>query len=225
MTEAEWNAAEPPEEWLLSPAVLNYLRGWCTSDRKLRLFAVACARRLAHLLPDDSCRQAILIAERHADGLASDVELAQAQTRAQIGGRADDSPAEIARSAAIYAAHRDLAEAADTALGYSMHPWLHPANRHDEARFRVENLRRWAWLHDIVGHPFTPETFAPAWRSANAVAVADSIYSDRAFDRLPILADALEDAGCTSRDILDHCRQPGVHVRGCWVVDLVLGKE
>jgi hypothetical protein len=63
------------------------------------------------------------------------------------------------------------------------------------------------------------------WRTSNVIAVAQSIYDDRAFDRLPILADALEDAGCDNADILNHCRQPGEHVRGCWVVDLVLGKS
>ena len=65
----------------------------------------------------------------------------------------------------------------------------------------------------------------PRWRTSNVTALAQAIYDDRAFDRLPILADALEDAGCTDADILNHCRQPGEHVRGCWVVDLVLGKE
>jgi hypothetical protein len=55
--------------------------------------------------------------------------------------------------------------------------------------------------------------------------LAQSIYTDRAFDRMPILADALEDAGCDNADILNHCRQPGEHVRGCWAVDLILGKK
>ena len=63
------------------------------------------------------------------------------------------------------------------------------------------------------------------WLTGNVVALADAIYAGRAFDRLPILADAFEDAGCTDRDILDHCRGPGPHVRGCWVVDLVLEKK
>jgi hypothetical protein len=64
----------------------------------------------------------------------------------------------------------------------------------------------------------------PAWLTATVVGVALSIRAG-AFDRLPILADALEDAGCTNADILNHCRQPGEHVRGCWAVDLVLGKK
>jgi hypothetical protein len=82
-----------------------------------------------------------------------------------------------------------------------------------------------AFVRDIFGNPFRPVTFNPAWRTSNVTALAQAIYDDRAFDRLPILADALEDAGCDRVDILNHCRQPGEHVRGCWVVDLVLGKE
>jgi hypothetical protein len=62
------------------------------------------------------------------------------------------------------------------------------------------------------------------WLTADVRALAEAAYADRAFDRLPILADALEEAGCTDRSMLDHCRQPGEHVRGCWVVDLVFGK-
>jgi len=81
-----------------------------------------------------------------------------------------------------------------------------------------------ASLRDIFGNPFRPITVDPAWRTATVVALTEAIYADRAFDRLPILADALEEAGCTSAELLSHCRQPGEHVRGCWAVDLVLGK-
>jgi hypothetical protein len=81
-------------------------------------------------------------------------------------------------------------------------------------------------LIDIFGNPFRPVAFDPAWRSESAVALARTAYESRNFTLLPILADALEEAGCDHADILSHCRQPdGVHVRGCWVVDLVLGKS
>ena len=63
------------------------------------------------------------------------------------------------------------------------------------------------------------------WLTSTVEQLAESIYADRAFDRLPILADALEDAGCTNADILNHCRQPGEHVRGCWVIDLLTGRS
>ena len=63
-----------------------------------------------------------------------------------------------------------------------------------------------------------------AWNDGTVRKIAQAIYDERAFDRLPILADALEDAGCDNADILNHCRNGGEHVRGCWVVDLLLGK-
>lgn len=78
-------------------------------------------------------------------------------------------------------------------------------------------------LHDLL--PATSPIFDSSWRIPAVVALAEAIYEDRAFDRLPTLADALEDAGCVNSDILKHCRGPGPHVRGCWVVDLILGKS
>jgi hypothetical protein len=78
---------------------------------------------------------------------------------------------------------------------------------------------------DLSGGLAQQTPFDPAWRTSDAVALARGIYAERAFDRMPILADALQDAGCTDRVVLLHCRGPFVHVRGCWVVDLVLGKE
>jgi hypothetical protein len=80
-------------------------------------------------------------------------------------------------------------------------------------------------IRDIFGNPFRPVTADPSWLTSTVAALARGIYADRAFDRLPILADALQDAGCDHADILDHCRGHGPHVRGCWVVDLLLGKE
>jgi hypothetical protein len=79
-------------------------------------------------------------------------------------------------------------------------------------------------LREIFGNPFRPVAFDPRWRTADVVALAQAIYDDRAFDRMPILADALLDAGCDDEQVIGHCRGDGPHVRGCWVVDLVLGK-
>ncbi len=81
------------------------------------------------------------------------------------------------------------------------------------------------FLRDIIGNPFRPVTADPAWLTSDVVALAHGIYEEKAFDRMPILADALQDAGCENDDVLSHCRGPGPHVRGCWVVDLILGKE
>jgi hypothetical protein len=94
---------------------------------------------------------------------------------------------------------------------------------------------QWEWLRsewrtqadlirEIFGNPFRPITLGSAWRTSNVVALAEAIYQDRAFERMPILADALEDAGCDRQDVLQHCRSGESHVLGCWVVDAVLGK-
>jgi hypothetical protein len=80
-------------------------------------------------------------------------------------------------------------------------------------------------LRDIFGNPFRPVTFDAKWRTSTALALAEQMYGTREFSAMPILADALQDAGCDNEGILEHCRWLGPHVRGCWVVDLVLGKE
>jgi hypothetical protein len=80
-------------------------------------------------------------------------------------------------------------------------------------------------LRCIFANPFRPVALDPTWLSSTVKALAQSIYTDRNFEVMPILADALEEAGCSSEDILSHCRGPGEHVRGCWAVDLLLGKE
>ncbi|QDU18833.1 hypothetical protein ETAA1_07290 [Urbifossiella limnaea] len=95
----------------------------------------------------------------------------------------------------------------------------------DSARARsTETAEQVRLLRDIFGNPFHPVALDPAWRTEAVVGLARGAYEDRAFDRLPVLADALEDAGCADGAVLAHCRGPGPHVRGCWVVDLVLGK-
>jgi hypothetical protein len=80
-------------------------------------------------------------------------------------------------------------------------------------------------IREIFPNPFAPPRFDPAWRTSTVVALARGIYDERAFDRLPILADALQDAGCDNDDLLAHCRGPGPHVRGCWALDLCLGLD
>jgi hypothetical protein len=79
-------------------------------------------------------------------------------------------------------------------------------------------------LRDIFGNPFRPVTLSPSWLTIAVVAIARQMYDSRDFSPMPILADALQDAGCKNADILAHCRGDGPHARGCWVVDLLLGK-
>ncbi len=80
-------------------------------------------------------------------------------------------------------------------------------------------------LRDLFGNPFQSLVLEPRWQTSDVQAVARGIYDDRAFERMPILADALMDAGCEHETIIGHCRQSGGHIRGCWVLDLVLGTE
>src|SRR5207244_889434 len=94
-----------------------------------------------------------------------------------------------------------------------------------EAAFAEESRRQIALCRCIFGNPFRPVTVNPEWLTSTVIELARGIYDERAFDRLPILGDALQDAGCDNEDVLNHCRGDGPHARGCWVVDLVLGKE
>jgi hypothetical protein len=80
-------------------------------------------------------------------------------------------------------------------------------------------------LRDIIGNPFRPININPSWLTSTVLSLATGIYEEKAFDRMPILADALQDAGCDNEDILNHCRQPGEHVRGCWVMDFLTGRK
>lgn len=90
---------------------------------------------------------------------------------------------------------------------------------------QTEHAAACEFLRDIFGNPFRPVNADPFWLSSAVVALVEWIYQDRAFDRLSILADALQDAGCDNEDVLNHCRGDGPHVRGCWVVDILTGRE
>jgi hypothetical protein len=94
------------------------------------------------------------------------------------------------------------------------------------AAFLAERRSQADLLREVFGNPFRPVAFDPAWRSTDVMLLAQGIYADKAFDRLPILADALQEAGCDSEAILNHLRDANApHVRGCWALDLALGKE
>jgi len=108
-------------------------------------------------------------------------------------------------------------------LGWRTVPRLEADKRDDP---RTELKKSWPdIIRCVFGNPFRPVIFDPAWRTTTAVQLARGMYDSRDFSAIPILADALQDAGCESAPILDHCRGPGPHVRGCWAVDPVLGKE
>jgi hypothetical protein len=222
MTEQEWLECADSEPMLV------FLRGKST-DRKLRLFYCACCRRIEFLLPDVACHQGLGLAERFADGLACAEELIAGQESVQsVWNNHTDSNASLIHSTTLalmtVASHPwewAVSERADLAASFALQENEPEAAAALRALFDAQPKL----VRDIFGNPFRPVTVDSAWLSPTVVSLATRIYDDRAFDRLPILADALEDAGCTNADILNHCRQPGEHVRGCWAVDLVLGKE
>jgi len=216
------------EEWLQSNQV-RVMAGLLDPhrfDRKLRLFAAACCRvAWPNLVPE--FRRVVEASEDYADGRVSLADLRRAYDttfectvsaeRHAVQSAAGINCASWWASANLYltAAHR-IAEMV-----------VNPADRVRGAVHIVErNLTSFAdFLRDVVGNPFRPVTFDPRWRTADTLGLARAIYDERAFDRMPILADALMDAGCADEQVLGHCRGDGPHVRGCWVVDLVLGKE
>jgi hypothetical protein len=153
--------------------------------------------------------------ERFADGGCTLFELADARLQADLAERsANGNSARRASRAATLSA----APYTDTYLTNVIGSVLSAVHNRQEQQAQCSLLR------DIFGNPFRPVAFDPAWRTSAAVALASRMYESRDFAPMPILADALQDAGCENDDILDHCRERGVHVRGCWVVDLVLGK-
>jgi hypothetical protein len=242
MTEAEWNACTDPGP------MLEFLRGK-VSDRKLRLFSVGCCRRVWHSMEDERSRRAVEMAERFVDGHCSREELDLAWRNSWVptaSRHVARSAASAASAASTWYDDEDIyrwleegvtipAEQIERAMGLARQraeqaaAWkaaqsvLKPAA--SAAATRTEVQTQADLLHEIVGNAFRPASLDSAWLTPTVKQLAESIYEERGFDRLPILADALEDAGCTDADILSHCRKPGEHCRGCWVVDLLLGKE
>jgi hypothetical protein len=217
MTETDWLTATD-----LRP-MLGYLRGKAC-DRKLRLFAVACCRRVWHLIePHTEIRACVEFGEEFADGTGAQKRLKKMTDACRdryerYGGRAgEDVSVAFAGSAARATCQPKGSWQMVAASGSA--GWAIGGDPQADWPAQADILRC------IFGNPFRPVVFDPRWRSEAAVTLAAGIYADRAFDRLPILADALEEAGCDHPDILTHCRGPGPHARGCWVVDGVLGKE
>jgi hypothetical protein len=207
MTEAEWLACTD-----LVP-MLEFLEAEA-SDRKLRLFGCACCRQVWESLTEDCFRDAVEVAERFADGKASRKELALAKktSGAALEGAGVTGPRYCALGSAWSSTRNP-----PTAAIYPLWVFTDEADRKWEIQF----------LRDIFGNPFRPVTADPSWLAWNESTVrkiAQAIYEERAFEQLPVLADALEDAGCDDADLLAHCRGDGPHVRGCWVIDLLLGK-
>ena len=234
MTEAEWSNCTDPAP------MLEFLRGKA-SDRKLRLWAVACCRRIWTYLATERARRAVEVSERYADGLARRGELIAA-----YGATTGVSHAELAagwsaklgkvkapRTAAWFAAVASSPKVGpvERALGDRLDPPFQPPVEDVAA----EQCCQSDLLRDLIGSPFRPVHVDPAWgawHDGAVVKLAQAVYEERELPsghldaaRLAVLADMLEEAGCTDADLLGHMRSPGAHVRACWAVDALLGKE
>jgi hypothetical protein len=210
-----------------------------TSDRKARLYEAACLHRLRYWPGLESYRWTVAVRERQADGAATAEE-----------ARSADLALREARGVATWVMGGMWNQFADDMENQEPGAWptagrtaeamLIAAGRHARLRAGLEDDRPTAeqrrpeevaqadLLRCIFGNPFRPGTVSPAWLTwsdGTIPKLAAAIYEEHAFDRLPVLADALEDTGCTDPDLLAHCRAPGPHARGCWAVDLLLGKD
>jgi hypothetical protein len=193
--EASWLSCTVPRH------MLRFLKER-TSDRKLRLWA--CAFCAHWYVANEEVTAAIAIAEEWADGCHREVDL----VTYIIPYREYYVCFESAWIAAYDGAVRTLEKRPTS------------EKKQQAVQFQL------ATLHDVFGNPFRSVSAEPTWLTSDVRALARGIYDEKAFDRMPILADALQDAGCNNDEVLAHCRDANqVHVRGCWVVDLVLGKS
>jgi hypothetical protein len=213
------------------------------SIRKLRLFGIACLRRVWDLLTYQDCRRAVLLIERLVEGEAGPEGVHH--IREEMGGkwlatrqrRSSGWRGQIRRGF-LGAVHRLLQEGdggpggAESAELSGL--WQIPAlarcwaHGRDSRYYDGERAAQANLLREILGDPFRPSVIDPAWlvwNDSTVVRIAQAIDGERRFENLPILADALEDAGCDNKDILGHCREQGTHVRGCWVLDRLLDKK
>lgn len=231
MTEAEWLTGGD------LVAMLEFVRPR-TTNRKQRLFACACCRLIVRGgRPGEAAERAAQLGERCADegGLDEKANFPACQElileRSETDDPVDLVLAGLATSClledplSLFAVEERVSLRERLAeLPARVGGWLGgPGPTRHRAR---ERMNEWCPVaREVFGNPFRPVTFDPAWRTPTATALASQTYESRDFSAMPILADALQDAGCDSDDVLSHCRGPGSHVRGCWVVDLVLGKE
>jgi hypothetical protein len=235
MTEAEWLTCADPKP------MKAYLRGeWgeqLWSERKKRLFVCACCRRIWSELTDERSRRAVVIAEQYVEGAVSIERLHRAGRTAwevsDVYWSGGSFASGIPRPYSVAAYNATVSsDAWGAAVAYDSPDEIILAVTPDRA---VEAAAQCDLLREIVGNLFRPVPFSPAWRTTDVLLLARGIYEERAFDRMPILADALQDAGCDSDDnslpprggnLLGHLRDAtATHVRGCWALDLVLEKE
>ncbi|MFO0877740.1 MAG: hypothetical protein U0840_10340 [Gemmataceae bacterium] len=202
--------------WLTSgnPVEMERFLGEAGSPRRWQLFACACCWRILPLLVDEPSRQAVSLAERQAEGGLSHDEAREAGNAAITGALQiwQQDCRVVLFAAAMAAAHTLL---------FPRRAFINAARATGQNE-PVEREAQAGLLRELFGNPFRPCHVEPAWRTPTVLALAQHIYTREQFDELPVLADALEDAGCDQAYLLAHLRQPTGHLRGCWALDAVL---
>jgi hypothetical protein len=211
--ERHWLTSESPASLLYHAEQLKALK-----PRKRLLFACGCYRLIWDRITLPSVREVVEKAEGKADRKVSQQELAKC--RPYTPGLATYHPQNLLQ---LSLSSLVTPKMIPTHIAWLVRAAFDPV-KHDRAD-KWENDKPQADLvRDVLGNPYRPPRFEKSWRTHTAVALADQMYESRDFGAMPILADSLQEAGCDSEDILSHARDPEqVHVRGCWVVDLVLG--
>jgi hypothetical protein len=218
MNEREWLTCADPEP------MLKWWRGQ-VSERRLRLFACACARQVWHLLEDDPARRAVALAEQLADGLVPVRETPALRPLRAPAGVREDSAKAAARCAAAQACARtpDAERAAMNAAAAVQFAAPHGQRK---AAWQAARQRQCELIRDLSPGPASVAAVDRSWLSWNGGLVtklAHDLREGQRFAEVPVLGDALEEAGCTDEVILAHCRGP-LHVRGCWLMDLLLDR-
>lgn len=228
MSEQEW------DEETDASTKLEFLPGEI-SERKLMMFAATCCKRMGSLVTDHRLLAGIECVQRLPEGNIQPSELQHIISgvweyyHSQLARQFDDP----ACGAVIEALERDSQH------WPVAHHWVAAVSSHvkcaivdpliqrgeDESAWAEEQREQCLIVSDIFGNPFRPVSLDQSWRTSTIQAIAKQMYDSHDFSPMPILADALQDSGCENEDILSHCRGDGPHVRGCWVVDLILGKE
>jgi hypothetical protein len=230
MTQKKWLGDDAPSQpyqmlhYLSEQGVPRRRHG----RRKLRLLACACVRRLGPILTEAQ-HELVQVAERLADELVSKEEQRAAAAAAALVPWTRGNYTEACAVLAVKALFQPAADAVRDALVHTFGAYARDPQTPDCVdwkRGRELELYQHGLFREIFGNPFRPVVLRPDWSGPNGAAkhLAQSIYQDRRFDELPILADALEEAGCDNAAILEHCRSQTEHVRGCWAVDLILAK-
>jgi hypothetical protein len=208
MTEAEWLSVYPS-------LMMQHIRQVApASTRKLRLLAVAYGRYLES--------QPEFADSKHVSHFGEGV----AEGRLNLDELWDDLVGRLGSDPDWYIANMVLASDQNIEMSFRKAWWVAEC-RGREAGVDVADRQPMArsLILCVLGNPFRPVSFCRDWLTSSVVALASAIYDRRQFEVLPVLADALEEAGCGDPELLGHLRGPGPHATGCWPVDLILGKS